>query len=695
MLISPKYHLRWAPVALLTGCLLTITPICFAHNPAVHGKITDSACSNALQNSVGYSNFVALIPTRLPNGSLNNTPAEWMILGSQLEDAKDIDAGGYRQLNHFYDPFSKEGLSDWPINGVISSGNPYYGQNSLTWASFLNCHGIDVGIIVLPVPIAVGFGTDTSNVWSFQNARSYEWCGLTNPDPSLRSQNLANMFRAIGQVLHLLQDTTSPQHVRNEQHLPYTPWSSPIENYGKKHAAELNYTASMLDWRNDGFTQLSDFWDRSLYSTNKAVADPAALVANEDPTDPTATLGAAEFVNGNFIGQRHSYSELTSTTSRFYYPLPSLLGGTTWSNLIANPGAHGVLSGSIPPIGGSLVYRVNVSKASQGRYVTNHSTVGYIPTMNPSMLTNLANIVGASVDDPDVLKDYHYHLIPTAVKYSAGLIDYYFRGTLGVASTNIEGTFSMIITNTSYTNLNGGNFYLFYDDTNGIRTQLSGSNFTTTYSPSSGLASGAACTGTFTPSLSATNYILVFQGTIGTSGTSALDSVDAGIAIAATSFQPQGFFTQLTWVTPQTNVSGDCSASGSFASNQFQVTVQSVSPDGTTSQTYVESYTPEGQPLVYTGPALNCNLHLIITSNNVTDGDSDFDNLSYIEVDQDGTAIVQVELGAYLAPGTNDYPFTISASTNSQIEVSVLDEIDRIHNVTDTRNVSFSGTLTP
>jgi len=40
--------------------------------------------------------------------------------------------------------------------------------------------------------------------------------------------------------MHLLEDTTSPQHVRNEQHLPPV-WKSPIEKWGSKNVAHLNY----------------------------------------------------------------------------------------------------------------------------------------------------------------------------------------------------------------------------------------------------------------------------------------------------------------------------------------------------------------------------------------------------------------------------------------------------------------------
>lgn len=513
---------------------------CLAHDPLVHARITDAAEVYARQNSIGYSNFMGFIggPTVKLVSSTNGTPPLLMQLGSQLEDGKNLtgDGGGYRQLNHFYDPFNKRGLSDWPLDEVNFGSAGPFGQDSFTWASTLNGPGIGVSVEVLPVPWPIPFNATTSNIWSFQNARLYEWEGLTNSDLATRGANLALMFRCVGQVAHLLQDATSPQHVRNEQHLPLTPWLSPFETYGKKHYAQLNYTpASMLDWRSAGFTQLRDFWDRNLYSTNKATPDPTALDNNEDPSDPTATLGVAEFVNGNFLGERHSYAELTSTNSRFYYPLPSLFNGTDYGAMVSDLASHGKPSGAIPPLGGSQVYRSIVSKTNEGRYVTNHAMIGYLHTMNRATLTNLSNIKGASVDDPDVLADYHYHLIPTAVKYTAGLIDYFFRGMLGVNVLDAtNGLYDIVITNTSSQDLSGGNFHLFYDDASGNRTELSVDDGDFDPGYSGALAPGGTTTASFYAPDDAVGYILVYQGTVGTSGGADSDPVDASIAIAAT-----------------------------------------------------------------------------------------------------------------------------------------------------------------
>jgi hypothetical protein len=84
-----------------------------AHEQAVHRKITENAVSYVGNNSQGYINFISTISN--PNGtSLTlsdgttdpQPPAKWMKDGSNNEDFVKApgDLGGYRSLNHFYDP---------------------------------------------------------------------------------------------------------------------------------------------------------------------------------------------------------------------------------------------------------------------------------------------------------------------------------------------------------------------------------------------------------------------------------------------------------------------------------------------------------------------------------------------------------------------------------------------------------------
>lgn len=513
----------------------------FGHDIPVHEAITFHAQESAYHISSSYSGFVNMVSNDLAFSDATN----FIVKGSGFEDNKDIDEGGKRSLNHFYDPLDNtygKGLSETFPDIRLLIGN-----NSFTWAWFLDCPGYD-----FPGAFSLGQNENTANNWSWQNARVYEWSGLSLPAPADRIKGLTNMFRAVGQVMHLLEDTTQPQHVRNEQHLDQfvtginTPWRSPIEDYGNKHVANLNYQHSMLDWRGAGFTKLEDFWDRHMYGGYSEAL-------NADLSGGVNTLGLAEWCNGNFLGARHLYSDYYAYGDIRYYPLPSRSASTDYAQKSANP-----ISGAqtLTLRNGQQIQAIYLNKTGAGVQFPDHSRFDYFGAKFPhfGMVT---------INDDNVLASYHNVLIPKAVKYSAGLLDYFFRGQLGVKITpNNSGsnpTYQLTITNTSGQDFKGGTFHLFYDDDSGTgtRTELlsSGVNgsFQITWDSTSGsLADKATITANLTPpsSVNVARYTLVYRGTIGTTSGQPSDPVDQNIAIAATTFLPFSWW-------PMEELSGD------------------------------------------------------------------------------------------------------------------------------------------
>ena len=259
--------------------------------------------------------------------------------------------------------------------------------------------------------------------------------------------------------MHLLEDTTQPQHVRNEQHLDYiphttfgltnlgltnfygipSPWQSPIENYGFANIFnKLNYQHGMLDWRGAGFTKLEDFWDRHLYNRN-----PAVLSA--DTSGGSNTLGLAEWCNGNFLGVRHKYAEYYQTNSIKYYPFPSRTTSTDYrvrqaslDNLIA--GAN-----TLTLKNGLQVKAIYLKKTGDGITMDYMSRFTYFGGRFP-------HYAPMTIRDDNVLSNYHAIFIPRAVQYSAGLLDYFFRGTISSSVTGYDSgsnQFTNVIVNTS------------------------------------------------------------------------------------------------------------------------------------------------------------------------------------------------------------------------------------------------------
>ena len=484
---------------ILILCLEIFAFASFGHEQIVHQEITVNAADSALSGSPAFAGFIDVISADEPLIDAKKA----MVDGSFDEDfTRDKDpVGGYRSLNHFYDPLTGQGLSNIPLDDRISP----FGNDSFTWASIRNCPGINF----LGIPsLGLGINVNTHNEWSWQNARDKERVGLTAASKSARQTALADMFRAVGQVVHLLEDTTSPQHVRNEQNLA----GSPIEDYGSEHLLQLNYQHGMLDWNGAGFTKMEDFWNRHSYNGNSAALDNAE-------TNGGTQLGLAEWCNGNFLGARHLFPEYFKPGDVEYYPFPSRDHSTDYSDVRSHPVNHAF---NFTNDDGTVGKGIYLAKTGDGIHFQHIARVNYLGAKIPG----LTGKCYCTIDDPNVLNDYHDNFIPKAVKYSAGLLDYYFRGTLGVSVCNTNIT----IRNTCGQDFNGGAFFLYKDDSSGNRSYVD--QFTL-----SGTLPSLGTTNVTENDLSTadpnTKYILVYKGSIG-----ATDPVDAGIGIAATTFTP-------------------------------------------------------------------------------------------------------------------------------------------------------------
>src|ERR1041385_2152433 len=401
-------------------------------------------------------------------------------------------------------------------------------NNSFDWAT-------QAGILG---PVSATIGSVGPNTETWQDARNYQYASLTSPSQVVRDENLAHMLYALGHVLHLNQDLSSPDHVRNDNH--FFPWHRFIENYGKniylKNAKASSTAYSQLfpnniltdwyhSWRPIGFQKLEDFWDRKLYKGK-------AKELNDDATaQPGAALGLAEFTNGNFLGDDAKYGEIVNPLGNQYFPLPSLLTSTDFAQVknkvIANIDHVAYPDGTI----GTTIY---LRKVADGVHFDHHSKLTFLG-VQLAKKNGAKLVVNTSIDDPNVLEDYHRLLIPRAILYSGGILNYYFRGRMSVdaAWDNGLGKCGLTIHNVSGQAMKGGTFALYYDSASGNRAPVN--DFTSAYTAS--LADQGTFEATFTPhGGSVTRYTLVYSGgTIGLSGSTALDLVDQNFAHCAQS----------------------------------------------------------------------------------------------------------------------------------------------------------------
>ena len=441
-----------------------------------------------------------------PDGAKGTkSPVGWIMAGSDYEDVP-----WYRGQNHFYDPTKK------PAIGLTDGVTLPWVFPSFTWAT-VETNGVFF-----------------QHSYTWLKARNFELNALTNSCKSGRETNLAAMLFYLGHVMHLNQDLTVPAHVRNDNHGvnaadgPFAYFVMWTEIYGRKtyYANAIKSSEAFAKafptqqhgwswWQNTaGFQKLEDFWNRDMLRTNGANA--LALEAKGD-----VTLGLSEFCNGNFISEHAIYNECKNS-AKHTFSFPSLETSTRFPEIRKNPAAYvktSYLSNGKP------INRVTIPKVSDGITVSNHSVLNYLGAKFPTVPTKH----NFTIHDTNVLQEYHSILIPKAIEYSAGILDYFFRGTMDVGlnlDTNV-GPYTVTNLNTSGQDFYGGAFYLF-GEINGIRTLIVSSNWSG-YT----LSNGGSMTMTFTdPPPPGTRFFSVYQGTIGMANGAALDPVETNIAIA-------------------------------------------------------------------------------------------------------------------------------------------------------------------
>ena len=130
-----------------------------------------------------------------------------------------------RFCNHFFDPLNNRALSGPLRKGLCLDDVK---RNALQWA-------LGLGETAAP-PVSLAADANRRNHFSLPDAREAMWRALTlttlssgrlgwpylwedaREQEQIRTRYWATTFRALGDVLHLVQDMAQPQHTRNEIH---------------------------------------------------------------------------------------------------------------------------------------------------------------------------------------------------------------------------------------------------------------------------------------------------------------------------------------------------------------------------------------------------------------------------------------------------------------------------------------------
>ncbi|MBE0427112.1 MAG: hypothetical protein IBX72_10780 [Nitrospirae bacterium] len=341
-----------------------------------------------VQNQVSLNTYLKL-KLGLSKGIEEIINGKQVIKWIQEGGVKEDEPLNTRSFNHFHNP-----LKPWDSAGLKGTF-----QSAVIWAQEQETFGSL-------------FGGD----WSWKKARESFHKGLTAVTKTDREKNLADTFRALGQVMHLIQDVSVPAHTRDDAH---------VVGYHYEKAVDKLRTSNNPIFLDAVANPVA--FDSSIlsYSPNPLAPIPIAKIFDTDiyyntNPDPNVTaldtIGLSEYTNANFVSE----GLFAANFQDFFYPrientsiVPKLYTGTlgtyTRQYYLKN------CCGETNTGNGYLLAVVDYLDYWRQKYPLLSAVLPKLPIL-----------------DDNVYKDYAALLIPRAVGYSAGLLDYFFRGNIEI-----------------------------------------------------------------------------------------------------------------------------------------------------------------------------------------------------------------------------------------------------------------------
>jgi len=397
--------------------LLILFVICLDHNLSyalsvqTHQKFNEYIAKNNvngfsldsyLKNFLGLENGI--------NESFNNIEIwGWFRAGGEYEDVPEWYMPYLRSVNHFHNPTAPN-LDQAGFSGIWDT-NLLSGTSAILWSQS-------------------AIGTQSpGGFYSWYDTRNYFYTALSSTVSDTRNTNFAQTFRGLGQLMHLVQDMSVPEHSRNSGHYAdaYEEWvrDSPASIDPNRNVIVSNSLANPIYPDTTILNRQSPFSQApvpiaNLFDTNQYDGSNPALTVG-------LSFGLSEYSNVNF------FCKDTIFRNGFLYPAWSSV--KEFAEVDSNTGKT----------------RTYLSKVADGELI-GHAARGtwffkYLPTAMKS------SGFGLKLDEK-VYADYASLLLPRAVGYSAALLDYFFRGNMNISVAPGDITFHSIKVTASNSTLN-------------------------------------------------------------------------------------------------------------------------------------------------------------------------------------------------------------------------------------------------
>lgn len=390
-------------ISIIVACLFVYTTCLAWQNTITHLDLSGAA---AMISVIDHS---LLDKEYSYKGELKNL-LFWLEEGSKLEDAGSIyssDVARYR--NHFHNPLAN--LT--PPIGILTQGgltDLTTGQSTLFWAQDGQNQSHFVG-----------------GDWSWQTIRTHYFRSLTTTSKAGIEMFTAMTYLGLGYQMHLVQDMSQPDHVRNDAHpidgsdslWGFETWSrkkrSLIQQYAATASRATLPTVNLTQPLYDGYAPVGRLLDTRRYAANRT---PSAAM----------NQGLAEYTNANFFSDDTVFAARYALDDKHYFPYPRKEGTNIRKYF------DGTLAPeTVPSEDGKFVSGLWISKIAEGETIPHLVRVGTLADFAYAVFGEGTLFYDRLYRDEITYNDYARILVPRAVGYSAALLDYFFRGKLVLA----------------------------------------------------------------------------------------------------------------------------------------------------------------------------------------------------------------------------------------------------------------------
>lgn len=300
--------------------------------------------------------------------------------------------------------------------------------------------------------------------FSYRDARRYFRLSLLEPNPNDRERWLAETFYSLGHVIHLIQDMASPAHTRNALHAgrvgpSYLGPPSVVEKYLDLRTVRPGLRFGGYPIPKEGFSQPRDFWVETDASGN--------------PRNGPTARGLSQIINRNFVSEGTNFTAFENENHAEEYPNPVLNTVDCREEFASTQDVNR------QPITGFLTFCGNsFVDPNTGVLETNPRMTTF--SLFSRDLRGRGKTVPGGEFSLNALNAWSIGqlTIPRSVGYSAGLLDYFFRGKLDFdvqPSVESAGQLDLTFYNDSAETMTGS-FTLYTEDRQGRRIPVPGAS---------------------------------------------------------------------------------------------------------------------------------------------------------------------------------------------------------------------------